>query len=200
MASHKAQTGVRIGRAPYYKGSMGLSWSVASKVLPGENYWPNWNLPLATVLLCYSTNSLPTFGIVSTHDNGKKLTKRSMGCKNIVVLSHVIVLSHVLPYAMVLLVPQTSSQWSALCSIIQFEETEMQIDCNSPEWQPPSRSGMRGWRRTTTRSLRKRSCKLIVGSPLDTFIVKLQILTPGRRHWAISPASQRRLLLPRQSC
>ena len=38
----------------------------------------------------------------------------------------------------------------------------MQIDCNSPEWQPPSSSGMRGWRRTTTRSLRKRRCKLIV--------------------------------------
>ena len=38
------------------------------------------------------------------------------------------------------------------------------------------------------------------GSPLDNFIVKLQTLSPGRRHWTISPARQRRLLSPRQSC
>ena len=38
------------------------------------------------------------------------------------------------------------------------------------------------------------------GSPLDNFIVKLQTLAPGRRHWTILPARQRRLLSSRQSC
>ena len=38
------------------------------------------------------------------------------------------------------------------------------------------------------------------GSPLDKFIVKLQTLSPGRRHWTISPARQHKLLSSRQSC
>ena len=43
-------------------------------------------------------------------------------------------------------------------------------------------------------------CILDGGSPLDNFIVELQTLSPGRRHWAILPARQHWSLLPRQNC